>query len=174
MLRSRAVLKSQESMKFANLGPPLGPEQSPAKGGFALVEVLTGMLILGVVVAAVYATLGAAFNTSSMSRDNLRATQILIEAMEVVRLHSWDELQDPNFGPKQFTSYADPSGATNATGRGTLFLGTMELAPGPEDVQYRDDMRTVIIDLSWKTGRLQRHRHLVTYVTRNGLQNYIY
>jgi|WetSurMetagenome_2_1015567.scaffolds.fasta_scaffold96219_2 prepilin-type N-terminal cleavage/methylation domain-containing protein len=168
------VLKQKQSMKIADPGPPRGFKRSRAEGGFALVEVLIGLVILGVVVAAVFATLGSAFNTASMSRDNLRATQILVEAMEVVRLHGWDEIIDPAFGPKQFTSYADPSGATNAAGRGTLFLGTIELTPGPADVGYKDDMRTVTIDLSWKTGRLQRHRRLVTYVSRNGLQNYIY
>lgn len=161
-------------MKTANPGSSRDSGEGSSEHGFALVEVLFGMLILGMVVAAVFATLGSAFNTASMSRDNLRATQILMEAAEVVRLHSWDEIQDPQFGPKQFTTYADPSGATNVAGRGTLFLGTIELAPGPSDVAYRDDLRTVTIDLSWKTGRLQRHRRLVTYVTRNGIQNYIY
>jgi len=142
--------------------------------GFALVEVVTGMMILEMVLVALYAALASAFNSVNMERDNLRATQIMVEKMEIVRMYNWEQIKNPALWPKFFTAYSDPAGVTNATGRGALFSGRIQLTPGPNDVGYGDDMRTVTIDITWKTGNMQRSRQFQSYITKNGLQNYSY
>ena len=87
-------------MKLGMFEP--GPDRSKhaPRRGFALVEIVTGMLILGVVVVALYAALASAFTTVNLERDNLRATQIMIEKMEVVRMFAWEEIRDSALWPK--------------------------------------------------------------------------
>lgn len=161
-------------MKLGMFEP--GPDRSKhaPRRGFALVEIVTGMLILGVVLVALYAALASAFTTVNLERDNLRATQIMIEKMEVVRMFNWEEIRDSALWPKYFTAYADPAGVTNAAGRGAVFNGRIQLTAGPSDVAYGDDMRAVLIEITWKTGNLQRSRQFQSYVAKNGLQNYSY
>jgi prepilin-type N-terminal cleavage/methylation domain-containing protein len=161
-------------MKLGTLELGLSRANKLARRGFALVEVVTGMMILGVVLVALYAALASAFSTVNMERDNLRATQILVEKMEIVRMYHWEQFKNPTLWPKFFTAYSDPAGVTNATGRGALFSGRITVAPGPTDVLYGDDMRAVTIDITWKTGNMQRSRQFQSYITKNGLQNYSY
>jgi prepilin-type N-terminal cleavage/methylation domain-containing protein len=141
---------------------------------FTLVEVVIGMFILGFVVLALYAALGSAFNVAQMSRENLRVTQVLIEKMEIMRLYSWDQITDPGFWPKLFTEHLDPAGVTNGAGGGIEFQGKMWVRPGPNDVEYRDDIKTVTIEVKWQSGGLQRSRQFETYLTKNGLQSYYF
>ena len=40
--------------------------------------------------------------------------------------------------------------------------------------QNKDDVALVKINLTWKSGKLDRKRDMQTFVSRYGLQNYIY
>ena len=55
-----------------------------------------------------------------------------------------------------------------------MFNGRIQLTAGPSDVAYGDDMRAVLIEITWKTGNLQRSRQFQSYIAKNGLQNYSY
>src|SRR5512134_642279 len=107
-------------MKLATCEHRTHRAKNPSRRGFALVEVVTGMMILGVVLVALYAALASAFSTVNLERDNLRATQIMVEKMEFVRQYNWDQIKNPALWPKFFTAYSDPAGVTNATGRGAV------------------------------------------------------
>jgi hypothetical protein len=126
-------------------------------------ESIIGMGICGVIVLAVYGSLTWAFGMLRMSQENLRVTQVLIEKIEICRLYTWEQISDPSFFPKNFTA-----------GDNGEFKGRMSIRKGPNDVTYQDDMKTVSIEISWKSGHTRRNREFVTYVTRNGLQSYLY
>jgi len=111
-----------------------------------------------------------------LARENLRATQIMLEKVETIRLYSWKQVTDPTpYIPRSFTNYYDPQATGN--NRGIPYLGTLEILPcTAADIgsSYRDDMRKVVVTVRWTTGHLQRTRQFTSYISRYGLQDYIY
>ena len=107
------------------------------------------------------------------TRDNLRATQIMADRMEVIRLYTWDQLNAPGYVPTNFTSYTWPNGL--ATGRqGTTFVGKLSIGNSPLTEGYSNDVRQVVLDLNWSSKVTQHHRQMTTLVSRYGIQNYVY
>jgi hypothetical protein len=142
--------------------------------GFSLIEATIGMGTVATVVVALYGALTASFSGVKMARENLRATQILVEKMDTIRLYSWDQIKTPGFIPTKFEVPFDPTGAKNGTGAGVRYYGTVTFTDGPTDVSYGTDLKWVKVTLQWKTGNLERKREFSSMVCRNGLQSYIY
>ena len=130
------------------------------------------MAILGVSVGALLTGVSSGLLTMQMARENVRATQILVEKTETLRLYSWDQLMTTNFILTSFTEKYDP--LTTNGGVGAIFTGTVTIASAPMTTAYSDEMKQVTISLNWKTGGINRNRSFTTFVARNGLQNYIY
>lgn len=142
---------------------------------FTLVEILVAMAIVAIGIGALYASLLSGFRVVQLSRENLRATQVMVELMDTLRLYSWDQVTDPTFTPKHFDIEYDPVGATNGSGSAFIYKCEMNVKNGPTDVAYKDNMKTVTLEIEWQNGtKKKRKRTFVTYVTRNGLQSYIY
>lgn len=144
---------------------------------FSIMEVTVGMGIIGTTIAALFSALAAGFFTVRMARENLRATQIMLEKVETIRLYSWDQVTSPNsfvptnFIPTNFTAKYNPyQVGTN----GVIYTGTLTITPAPISASYSNDLRMVTVTLSWKTGSLNRSRQFRSYVSRYGLQDYIY
>jgi len=129
------------------------------------------MFLLALLVVAVYGAISNGVSTMRMARENLRATQILVDKMETIRLYHWDQLK-PGFLATNFVVNYDVT--SNSTNSGILYYGSISIGPADTGTSYSDDMRLVTLRLDWQTGRLQRSRQLSTYVCRTGIQNYIY
>ena len=142
--------------------------------GFSLVEATVGLGTITTVILALYGALGASINGVQFARENLRATQILVEKMEGIRLYSWDQIHTPGFIPAEFAVPFDPAGVSNGTGAGPTYTGTITFTNGPTDVSYGADLKMVTVTLSWTTGNTPRQRQFTSLITRNGLQSYIY
>src|SRR6478672_1889290 len=118
---------------------------------FSLIEVTVGMGILGTVVGAVLSGFTSGIFTMKMARENLRATQIMLERMETIRLYSWDQINTSGYLSNTFTAFYDPN-STNAPG--LVYNGTMTVANAPITSSYSNDMKMFTVTLSWKTGDL--------------------
>jgi type II secretory pathway pseudopilin PulG len=140
------------------------------EAAFSIAEVTCGMAILGTVVAALMTGFTSGMFTMQMARENLRATQIMLERMETIRLYSWDQVCSNGFITTNFTAYYDP----NSTNQGTAYTGSITLTPAPISSSYSNEMKLVKVKLDWKTGNLSRTREFSSYISRNGIQNYIY
>ncbi len=140
------------------------------QSGVSLLEALVAMAIFGITFFSVYAGISQGFSIIGNARENLRATQIMVEKMETIRLYSWDQLNTTNFVPATFTEKYKPNDGDS----GLSYQGTMAIAAGPSGLAYSADMRQVSIGLSWTSGNRTHTRTMNTYVTKNGLQNYIY
>lgn len=138
---------------------------------FSMVEVTVGLGIVGTCVAALFSGFTTGLFTMKMARENLRATQILLQKTEAIRLQSWDQLTNPTNIPPTFTERYDPNAATD---RGVLYTGSIVITNCPISSSYSNEMRMVTVTLNWQTGSVNRNRRYTTYVARNGLQNYIY
>ena len=143
----------------------------PTTGAFTLVEVVTAMGVIGLLVLAVFGAITSGTGTMRMARENLRATQVLLEKMEALRLYNWEQL-NTNFMPAAFVvPYDVNSTSTNA---GILYYGRVTIEPADTGATYNDQMRRVTVRLDWRTGFIPRTREMTTYVARSGLQNYVY
>jgi type II secretory pathway pseudopilin PulG len=138
---------------------------------FSLTEVTVSMGVIGTSMMALFSGFTSGFFTMQMARENLRATQILLEKTETIRLYSWDQVVNtPGFIPPTFTAAYDP----NSTNSGIVYNGTVRIEAVPLATGYSDEMRMVTIGLNWRTGSIDRNRTFTTYIARNGLQNYVY
>lgn len=157
-------------MKIMKLGTSNKTRASQA--GFSLVEVTVGMGVVGTAAMALFSGFTSGFFTMQLARENLRATQVLLEKTETLRLYSWDQINTPGFIPATFTAYYDPNDTNNTSG--IVYSGTMVVTNCPIGSTYKDDMKMAVITLNWHTGSLPRTRTFTTYIARNGLQSYIY
>jgi hypothetical protein len=123
----------------------------------------------------------AGFSTIRTTRENLRATQIMMQKMEAVRLFTWSQVGDTNnYLKSTFTEVYDPLGATN-NGSGPKYTGyvtaSMPVA-GDLPEAYRTNMRTITVNVSWTNyigaKAIPHQREMRTRVARNGMQNYIW
>lgn len=149
--------------------------RSPLKhslAAFSLMEVTMGMGMIGMVAGAMLTGISSGFFTMKMARENQRATQIMLEKVETIRLYSWDQINTAGFIPASFTNTYDPQAAAGA--QGVLYTGTLAITDTPIATSYSADMKQVKVLVSWKTGEIPRQREFTTYVARNGLQDYIY
>jgi hypothetical protein len=141
---------------------------------YTLVELMVASLALTLMCSALYACISSCFAITQVSRENLRATQIMIERMEGLRLFNWEQLVYSNWIPVLFTNYYYP--LTNVgESPGTVYTGTMVVTnQGVPSTSYGQDMRVVTVTVNWTSGKVARSRSISTYAARNGLQNYIY
>src|SRR5438093_1192011 len=139
--------------------------------GFSLVEASVGMGVVGTVFAALLSGIASGTFTMRMARENLRATQIMLEKVETIRLYSWDQVNSNGFIPTSFSATYDPQGAPNV---GLTYTGTLAITAAPISSSYSNEMKMITVNLSWQTGGLQRNRQFTSYISRNGLQDYVY
>jgi len=152
-----------------------GPSAAAARvKAFTLIETLVAMGVVGIMVGVLYTAITLGFSSIRTSRENLRATQIMVEKMEVIRLLNWDQAVVTNVLPATFVAYYDPIGATNGKGPGVTYTGTIEVKQFPTAKTYQPEMREVTVQVDWVTGGLKHSRKLKSHVAHYGIQNYVY
>lgn len=139
---------------------------------YSFVEVLVAIAVLGIMFVSLYTGFSAGFAIIKLARENLRATQILQEKMETIRLYTWDQINTPGFIPTNFVENYYSS-STNDTS-GLLYTGYVAIAEAPFTESYKGDLREVKVSIEWHSSGVNRKREMTTLVTRHGLQDYIY
>jgi len=148
--------------------------------GYSFIEVLMAAGILGFVGSSLYVAFSSGFYLIQSTRENLRATQIMVQKLEAIRLFTWSQVGDTtNYLTPTFTEVYDPR-ATNNTA-GLTYSGTVTASvPAVGDLPdaYRTNMRTITVSLAWTntsgTRPIAHQRSMTTRVAQNGMQNYIY
>jgi prepilin-type N-terminal cleavage/methylation domain-containing protein len=149
-----------------------GPNQRRA--AFTLVEVMVGVAVMAVMITALYGGLTFAFGEIRLARENVRATQILQEKMEIARLYNWDQINQSGFVPTTFTESYYAVNPTNAPSGNFSYSGQVWITNAPITESYSNDLRMVQIQVSWKSGNVIRKRQMATFVSQYGLQKYVY
>jgi type II secretory pathway pseudopilin PulG len=155
-------------MKLMSLPRRPGPA---ALGAFSVVEQLVGVGVIAVAITSVYASFSSGFAVIQLARENLRATQVLQEKVEVLRLYTFDQLTSPGYVPTNFTAPFYPSGTNNG---GFSYSGTVSISNPPFSVNYSNDLKLVTFEVTWTSANVLRRRSMSTLVARNGLQAYVY
>ncbi|HEV2392104.1 MAG TPA: prepilin-type N-terminal cleavage/methylation domain-containing protein [Verrucomicrobiae bacterium] len=147
----------------------------PCAAAYTLAEVMVAVLVLAVISTAFYGGLSFGFSVVESSREELRATQILMQKVEGLRLISWDNLQNITF-----QEVYDPLGLSNNSG-GLVYTGTIVTNADssiPNSSSYLPNMRLVTVTVNWTnyngSKRIVQTRQMQTQVARYGLQNYVY
>ena len=145
--------------------------------GLFLLEATIGMALLGLLFMALYSGLATTSYFVKLSRENLRATQLMAEKLDTIRLYGWKKIvEDPTYIPQRFYPplYSDdPSTAgNNATTR--VYTGQIIVEPAPFTESYADDLRVVTVKLSWVTGKMARTHSMSTLVSKYGVYKYVY
>src|SRR5437867_11818669 len=91
---------------------------------YTLVEVLVCVALIVILFVSLYGGMTSGFSVTQASRENLRATQIMLEYMEGIRLYNWDQLTASNWIPANFTNYYYPL-AVPGESRGIPYVGTV-------------------------------------------------
>jgi len=128
--------------------------------------------LLGIMASGILGSFRYGFFTLQLLRENQRATQILLEKVETLRLYSWDQVNSNGFIPATFTDVYDPQGTTGT--KGTSYTGTLAIANCPLGNSYASNLRQLTVTLRWTTGTVPHTRTLSTYIAKDGIQNYVY
>ena len=152
---------------------------------FSLVESMVAACIVGVLFTSLYSGITAGFGALNSARENLRATQVMIDKMETLRLYSWTQVStfgsSTSYSPSAFTesffptttNYSSSTVSTGATGSGFVYYGTVAITNAGFTQNYSNSLKQVTITLNWTNG-VRRSQTMSTYVGQYGIQNYIY
>jgi type II secretory pathway pseudopilin PulG len=147
---------------------------TPPEKGYTLVEAVFSFGIFGIVFIALLA--GLTWNLSSVksARETARATQIVTEKLDTIRLYSWDQINTPGFIEPQFYVPLYCTNSRSGQGLGVVCTGVVTMATAPLTESYRSNMLLIIVDLYWPSTPAIRHTQMSTFVSKYGLQGYIY
>ena len=137
--------------------------------GFSLMEAMVGTAVLGMALIPLLGGISFCLDWVREARENLRATQVMIEKVEVIRLLTWDQLNTPGFIPTTFEAPYEPGRTNGTTYKGTITITKMVDA----NKNYADQLALVSVKINWKSRGPQRQRELITYHGRYGIQNYV-
>ena len=138
-----------------------------------IMEVTIAILILLIIVGGLLGCFSYGFFAMRLARENQRATQILLEKVETLRLYSWDQVNSNGFIPTVFTDVYDPQAPTGS--QGAAYSGTFTVSNFPPSVSYADSLRQVVVHVEWTNiHNILRKRTITTLVAKDGLQNYVY
>lgn len=139
---------------------------------FTLTEVMVAVGVIGILFVSLYLAFSAGFSMIRVTRENLGATQIMVQRAETIRLYTWSQLLDPTYFKTNFT--VDSISSLGTTYYGNIRLSTPTYMGSPS---YLNDMRTVTISVRWTNGLgrpLPHYREMQTQVAKFGLQNYAF
>lgn len=142
------------------------------RNAFTILECAIGMMVCGIVMVSLYAGMSQGFKITQISRENLRATQVMIERLESIRLNTFDQLDTPGFVPTG--AIAEPYYAVSPTNNGGFnYSVTVSISNAPFTASYSDDLRLVNVKVDWTSGGVLRTREMRGLIARNGLQAYV-
>jgi len=141
---------------------------------FTLIEVLVAMVAIGVVFSGFFLCLSQGFATTEAARENLRATQILEDQMETIRLYTWSQINSNGFIPTNFTTPFSPTGTQSTNG--LVYYAQILITNAPMVESYASNFVLVTVTLNWTNGNndLTHQRQISTIVSEYGLHNYFY
>src|SRR5258706_2622798 len=73
----------------------LKTETSASHCAYTIVEVMVSIFVIAIMMISLYGGFSAGFSVVKVSRENLRATPIMVQKMETIRLLNWSEIFNP-------------------------------------------------------------------------------
>ena len=158
---------------------PTGTTSPEAGETFA--KMLVGVAFVGVVVTLLYGAFSVGFPAIQSTRENLRASQIVMQKAEALRLFTWSQVCDTNphparlfVEPKDSPGVSGSSGSVQYAGYGSAAVpATGELANASPR-----HLRTVTVTVCWTNSDgakpVVHRRDMQARLARNGTPKYIW
>lgn len=131
-------------------------------------EVLISIVVISVLCIGIYGAVASSISIVRVCQDNERATQILSEKLDMVRVYNWQQLTN-GFMPTTFTERLDALNTNSIL----YYTGTISIVQAPITENYRSNLMQVKVDLQWTSAKRPQARSMTTYVAKYGLQSYI-
>jgi len=149
--------------------PILSSQLRDQRLAFTLTEIMVAVGVIGVLFVSLYLAFSAGFSMVQTTRENLGATEVLVQRAETLRLYSWSQFTSQSFFQSNFTSDASAT-------LGTIYYGTIERNPPnfSDNPTYANDTRLVTISVRWTNSfgkPMSHYRAMQTLVAKNGLLN---
>ncbi len=164
---------------------------------FTLAELLVSVALVSVVVVSLYAGIVQGMVIVDVGRDNMRATQLMVNTMEIVRLYNWDQINSNGYIPTNFVTELYP---TNSARAAVPIIEEQELVQEEirliEEVaeknpnrmcevniaittpnlgtDYQTNMRQIDITVKWTNQNVVRTRTMSSFIAEEGIQKYVY
>jgi prepilin-type N-terminal cleavage/methylation domain-containing protein len=121
--------------------------------GFSLIEVLIAVMLMAVVLLSLIIVIAFGFNNISRTKQFALATHVAQEAIEFIRNQPFDQITalGPTFQHESLIPLEN----------GACYL-TVQPGAG-------DDIKKISIRVRWFYRGNEINKHVVTYVTRNGI-----
>ena len=150
----KSVWESRGSGAVATKGQP----------GYTLIEVIVAMWLLLVVVVSLFGAFSFGFSTIRISLEDVRASQILLQKLETLRVYDWSQITNGYFPTSFSVDYSTNGGVT--------YDGAIAIEPVPMAESYSNTLRQVTVSLSWVSTGVPRHRVATTLVSQSGIHTY--
>jgi type II secretory pathway pseudopilin PulG len=147
-----------------------------SRNAWTLVEAIVAVAVLGIMMIALFASLSYGLGVIQTSREDQRATQILTQKIEAIRLCTWNQLSNL---PSSFTESYKPSAAANSAS-GAIYGGKITFStPASLPAAYQNQVRLATVSVCWTNSRssgapLVHTRQMQTQSALNGMQNYLW
>lgn len=146
--------------------------QNRATSGVSLIEVVIAVCVVGLVSGGLMGAVSCGFTMLARTRENQRATQVMLEKVETLRLYNWSQINSNGFVPSKFSVALNP---LEAGKNPVMMTGTMVVEKFPFATSYSNSLKQVKMTLEWRgAGNLLRKRQFTTYIAQDGMQNYVY
>ncbi|SRR6266566_743894 len=141
--------------------------------GTTLVDVIMAVGIIAIMCLGLVGSLSYGFYTMGTTRENQRATQIMLETVETIRLYNWSQVNSNGFIPSTFSGVYDPQapvGQQGITYYGTITTGNANVG-GPA---VNTNLMLMNVTMNWTNRGIAHVRRASTFIARDGIQNYVY
>ena len=153
----------------------LSRTKSGSRAGFTLAEALIATAVVGISFISLYSGLVQGDKIISASQQNLRASQIMAQQTETLRLYTWSQLTNNGYIPTSSSYSFYPANMTNQSqGIGITYNETLTITNSGLTEGYNSDIMQVIVTVTWSSDSGQHQRQMTTFVSHYGMQNYIY
>jgi hypothetical protein len=115
-----------------------------------LVDVVMATAIMGIMAGGIMGSFTYGFSAMQMVRENQRATQIILEKIETIRLYRWEQVNTPGFIPATFDDVYDPQAAADA--QGVTYYGTVLVTNASMGTTYSPKVREVTVTFNGPIG----------------------
>jgi hypothetical protein len=146
-----------------------------SEAGTSLAEVSVAIAVLAITGGGLIGAFNHGFFSMQMTRENQRATQVMLEKAETIRLYRWDQVNSPGFIPTTFQDIYDPQASSGQ--RGITYHATLTITNPPYAANtYSSKLRQLTITLTWtnSTGRIVRTGSMASLIARDGMEYFVY
>ena len=153
------------------------PKRFCAASAFSMAETIVAVAVFAIMFASFFGGLSLSLSTVQSARETVRATQIMSEQMDTLRLKRWDQIDQLNNTNYYPTFNLISSNVPNAGSAGLTYRARVSVIPGNAFINngesYRTNVKQVTIRLTWQSRNLEHKTEMTTFFSQNGMQTYI-